>query len=78
MSVDIEGIRDGSEPGPSTQELLEAAEDFPKSGKCLGTAFRTGRGVTQGDPAKNPMTFKIVVDAVVQAVFGVVCSPQEA
>ena len=46
----------------------------PKSGKCLGTAFGTGREVTQGDPA-YPMILNIVVDVVVQAVLEVICSP---
>ena len=47
----------------------------PKSGKCLGTKFRTGIGVTQGDPS-SPIIFKIVVDTVVKAVIDVVFSPQ--
>ena len=44
---------------------------FPKAGKCLGTAFDTGRGVTQGYPEPH-MIFNIVVDAVVQMLLDVV------
>ena len=36
-----------------------------KKGKCLGTEFGTGRGVTQGDLA-SPIIFNIVMDVVVQ------------
>ena len=50
---------------------------FPNMGKFLRKDFRTGRGVTQGDPV-SPMIFNIVVDAVVRAVLDVVCEPQEA
>ena len=39
----------------------------PKVSKCLGTAFGTGRGVTQGDPT-YPMIFNIVVDVMVGVV----------
>ena len=77
MSVDIEGIMDGSEPGPSTQELLEAAEDFPKSGKCLGKAFEIGRGITQDKPT-SPIVSNIILDGLVRSVLDVVCSPQHA
>ena len=49
----------------------------PKAGKFLRGAFRTGRGVTQGNPA-SPMIFNIVVYAVVRAVLDEVCGPQEA
>ena len=49
----------------------------PKVGKYLGTAFGTGRGVTQGDPV-SPIIFNIMVDAVVRAALEEVCSPQEA
>ena len=49
----------------------------PKMGKFLRKDFRTGRGVTQGDPV-SPMIFNIVVGAVVRAVLDVVCEPQEA
>ena len=49
----------------------------PKVGKCLGTAFGTGRGVTQGDPA-SPIILKNVVDVVVRAVLEEVCRLQEA
>ena len=49
----------------------------PKVGKYPGTAFGTGRGVTQGDPT-SPIIFNSVVDAVVRAVLEEVCSPQEA
>ena len=49
----------------------------PKTGKFLGKEFRTGKELTQGDPA-YPMIFSIVVDVVVQAVLGVVSGPHEA
>ena len=49
----------------------------PKMGKCLGTAFGKGRGVTQGDPT-YPMILNIVVDAVVWTVLEMVYIPQEA
>ena len=49
----------------------------PKSVKCLGTAFGTGREVTLGEIASATI-FNIMVDAVVQAVLEVVCRPQEA
>ena len=48
----------------------------PKAGKCLGTLFGTGIGVTQCDPA-SPINFNIVVDEVVRALLYVVCIPQE-
>ena len=47
----------------------------PKVGKCLGTSFGTGRGVTQEDPA-FPTIFNIMVDAVVRAVLEELCIPQ--
>ena len=47
------------------------------TGKFLGKEFRTRRGLTQVDFA-SPVIFNIVVDAVVRAVFDVVCVPQEA
>ena len=53
---------------------MEAAEDCPKTGEWQGIAFGTGRGVSQGDPT-SPIFFNIVVDAVIQAVLDVVCSP---
>ena len=49
----------------------------PKVGKYPGTDFRTGIGVTQGDPA-SPIIFKIVMAAVLRAVLEEVFSPQEA
>ena len=49
---------------------------FPKAGKCLGTSFETGRGVTQGNPAFS-IIFNIVVYVVVREVLDVVCGPQE-
>ena len=45
----------------------------PKAGKCLGTVFDTGRGVTQIYPTSS-IIFNILVDAVVLAVMEVVCS----
>ena len=48
----------------------------PKTGKFLGNYFRTGRGLTQGDPA-SPMTFNIVADVVVRLVLDMVCGSQE-
>ena len=57
--------------GPNLGRLLEnylrRQRIVPKVGKYLGTAFGTGRGVNQGDPA-SPMIFNIVADAVVQTV----------
>ena len=47
------------------------------SGMCLGTVFWALIGVTQSNPA-SLMIFNIVVDAVVQAVLGVVYIPQES
>ena len=47
-----------------------------KMGKFLGKYFRTGRGVTQGNPAPQ-MIFNIVVDVVVQSVLDVVCRPRK-
>ena len=38
---------------------------------CLGAAFGTGMGVTQGEPA-SLLIFNVVVYAVVQAVLGAV------
>ena len=49
----------------------------PKVGKCLGTEFGKGRGVTQGNPAYS-MILNIVVDAVVLTVLEVVYISQEA
>ena len=49
---------------------------FTNMGKFLRKDFRTGRGVTQGEPA-SLMIFNIVVDSVVWAVLDVVCGPQE-
>ena len=40
---------------------------FPKVGKCLGTEFGTGRGVTQGN-STYPNIFNIVVYVMVYAV----------
>ena len=66
--------------GPNLVRLLKNYWDqhriVPKSGKFLGKAFRTGRGVTQGNPA-YPMIFNIMVDAVVRAVLDVVYGPHE-
>ena len=50
---------------------------FSKAVMCLGTAFGTEREVTQGNLASS-MIFNILVDAVVQDVLEVECSPQEA
>ena len=49
----------------------------PKAKMFLDRAFGTGGVVTQGFPASR-MIFNIVVDALVRAVLGVVCGPQEA
>ena len=49
----------------------------PKTDKLLRKVFQMGRGLTQGYPALS-MIFNTVVDAVVPAVFNVVCGPQEA
>ena len=61
--------------GPNLDRLLTKywyqQRILPKSGKFLGTDFRTGRGVMQGDPV-FPLILNIVVDAVVRAVIGVV------
>ena len=66
--------------GPNLDQLLQnywkRQRIVPKVGKCLDTAFQTGRGVTQGDPA-YPMVFNILVDVGMHAVFNVFCSPQE-
>ena len=66
--------------GPDLACLLENyckwQSIVPKVGKCMGAAFGTGIGVTQGDP-RYPIIFNIVVDVVVRAVFDVVYSPQE-
>ena len=50
---------------------------LPKAGKFLGGDFRTGRGVTQGNPA-SPIILNIVLDAVVREALDEVCGPQEA
>ena len=50
---------------------------IPKASKYLETVFKTGRVVTQGEPAP-PMILNIVVDAVVRLVLDVFCSTQEA
>ena len=67
--------------GPNLARLIMTYWDrqriVPKTGIFLGKKFRTGRGLTQGDPA-SPMIFNIVVDAVVQVVLDVVYGPQEA
>ena len=55
----------------------ERQRTAPKTGKCIGKEFRTGRVLTQGDTA-SPMIFNIVVDAAVREVLYVVCGPQEA
>ena len=47
----------------------------PMEGKFLGRPFRTGQGVTRGDPASS-MVFNIVVDTVVQEVLEEVCRPK--
>ena len=57
--------------GPNLSRLLDdywkRQRIFPKVGKCLGTVFEIGRGVTQGNPV-SPMVFRIMVDAVVRAL----------
>ena len=57
--------------GPNLGQLLKnywrRQRIVPKVGKYLGTAFGTGIGVTQGDPA-SPTVFRIVVDVVVHVV----------
>ena len=67
--------------GPNLARLLTAYWDRQrivlKTGKFLGKEFKTGRGLTKGDPAST-MIFNIVVDAVVRAVLDMVCGPQEA
>ena len=67
--------------GPNLAQLITTYWDrqriLPKTGKFLGKEFRTGRGLTQGYPT-SPMIFNILVDAVVRAVLGVVCRPQES
>ena len=74
-------VLNGYGMGPNLTHLLKSywgrQRIAPKTGKFLRKAFRTGRGLTQGDPA-SPMIFNIVVDAVVRAVLDVVCGPQEA
>ena len=66
--------------GPKLQRLLQIFWDgqrvVPNSGKYYGCPFRTGRGVTQGDPV-SPTIFNIVVDAVVRDYLQEVCGPQE-
>ena len=46
--------------GPNLDQLLKSywkrQRIVPKAGKCLGTAFGTGRGVTQGNPT-SPIIF---------------------
>ena len=67
--------------GPNLALLLTAYWDrqsiVPKTGKFIGKELRTGRVLTQGDPA-SPIILNIVVDAVVRAVLDVFCGPQEA
>ena len=67
--------------GTNQEQLLITYWDrqriVPKTGKFLRKEFRTGRGLTQGDPTST-MILKKVVDAVVWAVLDVVCGPQEA
>ena len=53
------------------QRIVLDTDNFP------GKEFRTGRGLTQGDPA-SPMVFNVAVDAVVRAFLDIVCGPQEA
>ena len=67
--------------GPNIAWILEnywkRQRIVPKVGKCLGTEFGTGRGVTQGN-STLPMIFNIVVYVVVYVVMEEVCIPQEA
>ena len=67
--------------GPDMARLLahywDRQQIVPKSGRFLGKAFGTDRGVTQGKLA-SPMIFNIMVDAVVREVLEEVCGLQEA
>ena len=67
--------------GPNLDRIIEnywkRQRIVSKAGKCLGTDFCTGRGVTQGE-FSSPTIFNIVVDAVVWEVLEAVCSPHEA
>ena len=67
--------------GPNLTRLLKSYLEWqriaPRTGKFLGKEFRTGRGLTQGEPA-SPMIFNIMVYVVVWEVLDVVCGPQEA
>ena len=67
--------------GPNLARLLTRYWDqnriVPKLSKFLGKYFRTGRGVTQGNPFPSTI-FNIVVDVVVILVLDVVCGPQGA
>ena len=71
----------GYRVGPNLARILEnywrRQRIVPKVSKYLGTAFWTGRGVTQGDPA-SLMIFNIVVDALVRAVLVDICISKEA
>ena len=62
---------------PLLKSYWERHRIAPNTGKFLRNEFRTGRGLTQGYPT-SPMTFNIVVSAVVHKVLYVVCGPQEA
>ena len=67
--------------GPNLSRILKnywkRKRIVPKADKCLGTAFGTWRGVTQGHPAL-PIILNTVVDAVVQEALKLLCSQKEA
>ena len=48
-----------------------------KDGRCYGKPFKTGRGLTQGEPL-SPTVFNIVASALVGAVLLEVFVPQES
>ena len=60
----LRGYRLGPDLAQPLDNYWKQQRIVPKSGKCLGTPFGTGRGVTQGDTA-YPIIYNIVVDEVV-------------
>ena len=67
--------------GPNMSRLLthywERQRIVPRAWKFMGEALGTKRGVTQGDHA-SPMTFNIMVGAVVSEVLEEFCGPQDS
>ena len=67
--------------GTRLQILLQRYWDLhrvvTKAGNYYGRPFRTGRGLTQGDPF-YPTLFNIIVDTVVRETLQEICGPQDA